>query len=254
MSAQKWQIRRVTPDSSPAADPAAAPGTSPGASPSASPSASGAAPAQRKLNGRRLLLGLLGLLVVTVVPSVVMPTLLCRPEPPVLDDLGAVPPFAFTDHLGQPATDDVFANHVTIVSFIFTRCESICPVTAMKMERIQEQTNDAGDRIKLVSFSIDPEHDTPERLAAYAARFKADPSRWRYLTGPVEPMRQLVEGPFMTSMMVVGKTASGAPDVAHSGHFFLVDKHKRIRGAYDSSEVPRLEAMMRHARYLARQR
>lgn len=221
--------------------------------PDASPTPPAAAP-KRKLSGRRLLFALLGLLVVTVVPSIVMPTLLCRPEPPVLDDLGEVPAFAFTDHLGQPSTDDVFANHVTIVSFIFTRCESICPITAMKMERIQAQTNDAGDRIKLVSFSIDPEYDTPERLAAYATKFKADPSRWRYITGPTEPMRQLVEGPFMTSMMVVGKTASGAPDVAHSGHFFLVDRHKHIRGAYDSSDVPRLEVLMRHARYLARQK
>jgi protein SCO1 len=207
---------------------------------------------RRKLSGRRLLLGLLGLLLLTVVPAVVMPTLLCRPEEPVLEDLGTVPPFAFTDHLGMPATADVFAGRVTIVSFIFTRCESICPVTAMKMERVQKQTADLGDKIKLVTFSIDPEHDTPARLAEYAARFKANPDRWRYLTGPTEEMRALVEGPFMTSMLVVGKTPSGAPDVAHSGHFFLVDKNLRIRGAYDSSDVPRLESMMRHARHLAR--
>lgn len=205
-----------------------------------------------KLTGRRLLLGLLGLLLLTVVPAVVMPTLFCRPEAPVLDDLGTVPPFAFTDHLGSPATADMFTDRVTIVSFIFTRCESICPVTAMKMERIQKQTSDLGEKVKLVSFSIDPAHDTPERLAEYAARFKANPDRWRYITGPVEEMRALVEGPFMTSMLVVGKTPSGAPDVAHSGHFFLVDKHGHIRGAYDSSDVPRLETMMRHARHLVR--
>lgn len=205
-----------------------------------------------KLSGRRLLLYMLGLLALAVIPAVVLPTVVCRPEPPQLDDLGEVPPFAFTDHLGSPATAELFAGHVTIVSFIFTRCESICPLTAMKMERIQEQTKDLGDRIKLVSFSIDPAYDTPARLAEYAARFKADPARWRYVTGPIEPMRALVEGPFMTSMLVVGKTASGAPDVAHSGHFFLVDGNRHIRGAYDSSDVPRLEAMMRHARHLAR--
>jgi protein SCO1/2 len=205
-----------------------------------------------KLSGRRLLLYLLGLLALAVVPAVVLPTLVCRPEPPKLDDLGVVPPLAFTDNLGSPATADIFAGHVTIVSFIFTRCEAICPVTAMKMERIQEQTKDAGDRIKLVSFSIDPAYDTPARLAEYAARFKADPARWRYLTGPVEEMRAIVEGPFVTSMMAVGTTAGGAPDIAHSGHFFLVDKHGHIRGTYASSDVPRLETLMRHARYLAR--
>ncbi len=205
-----------------------------------------------KLSGRRLLLLLLGLLLVTVVPAVVLPTLMCRPEDPTLDDLGAVPPFAFTDHLGRATGNEVFQGHVSIVSFIFTRCESICPVTAMKMERIQEATKDLGGKLKLLSFSIDPAYDTPARLAEYAQRFKADPERWRYFTGPVEEMRAFVEGPFMTSMMVVGQTPSGAPDVAHSGHFFLVDKRGHIRGTYDSSDLPRLELMKRHARYLAR--
>jgi protein SCO1 len=157
------------------------------------------------------------------------------------------------DQLGVPTAREALTGHVTIVNFVFTRCESICPVSSMKMERIQAQTADLGDRIKLLSISVDPEYDTPARLAEYATRFKADPARWRFLTGPTEAVRALVEGPFMTSMMVVGKTASGAPDVAHNAHFFLVDRHLHIRGAYDSTEVPRLDLMKRHARYLARQ-
>jgi protein SCO1 len=196
---------------------------------------------------------MLGVLTITVVPSVIVPTLMCRPEEPKLDDLGVVPSFSLLDHLGKPAGQETMTGHVTIVNFIFTRCEAICPVSSMKMERIQAQTADLGDRVKLISISVDPQYDTPTRLAEYARRFKADPERWRFLTGDAEPVRTLVEGPFMTSMMVVGTMPSGAPDVAHNAHFFLVDKHLRIRGAYDSDEVPRLETMMRHARFLARQ-
>lgn len=206
----------------------------------------------RKLSGRRLLLLLLGLLLLTVVPAVVAPTLLCRPKPPKLDDLGTVPPFSLVDHLGRTASADAMRGHVSIVNFIFTRCESICPVSSMKMQRIQEQTADLGEKVKLISISVDPEHDTPQRLAAYGHKFDVDPTRWRMLTGPTEDVRALIEGPFMTSMIAVGKTASGSPDIVHNAHFFLVDAHLRIRGAYDSSEVTRLETLMRHARYLAR--
>lgn len=201
-----------------------------------------------------MLLILLSLLAVTVIPAVVAPTLLCRPAPPKLDDLGNIPAFALVDHLGRSAGAEAMSGHVTIVNFIFTRCVSVCPVTSMKMQRIQDQTADLGEKVKLLSFSVDPEYDTPERLAAYGKKFGIDDTRWRMITGPANDLRALIEGPFMTSMQVEGVTGSGAPDIAHNAHFFLVDKDLRIRGAYDSNDVTRLETMMRHARYLAKPR
>ena len=103
----------------------------------------------------------------------------------VLPDLGSVPAFALTDELGRPFTDSAMRDNVTIVSFIFTRCDTICPVTAMKMERIQEKTFDVGVAVKLVSFSVDPTYDTPPKLAEFAKRYRANPERWRFVTGPL---------------------------------------------------------------------
>ena len=202
--------------------------------------------------GRRLLLGLVVVLLAAVVPAVVVPTLMCRPADPVLQDLGAVGPFALTDERGQPFSDAALDGHVTLVSFLFTRCDTICPVTTMKMQRLQDKTFDAGAHIKLASFSVDPEYDTPARLAAYAQRYAADPARWRFVTGPVADVRRLVEGPFMNSMAREGVTPSGAPAISHSGYFLLVDGHARIRGTYDSSDIQRLDEMIRDARYLVR--
>ena len=211
------------------------------------------APAHRRsLPGRRLLIALLVILVAAVVPAIVVPTLMCRPADPALDDLGAVGNFALTDERDQPFTDAALRGHVTIVSFLFTRCDTICPVTTMKMARLQDKTFDARARIKLVSFSVDPAYDTPARLAEYAQRYRADPERWRFVTGPVEAMRRVVEGPFMNSMASEGTTPSGAPAIAHSGYFLLVDGNAHIRGAYDSSDIQRLDEMIRDARYLAR--
>ena len=202
--------------------------------------------------GRRLLVALLVIFAAAVVPAVLVPTLMCRRADPKLDDLGAVGPFALTDERGEPFSDAALRGHATIVSFLFTRCDTICPVTTMKMERLQDKTFDAGARIKLASFSVDPAYDSPARLTEYAQRFHADPARWRFVTGPVEDMRRLIEGPLMNSMASEGVTASGAPAISHSGYFLLIDGNGHIRGAYDSNDIPRLDEMIRDARYLTR--
>jgi len=205
-----------------------------------------------RVPGRRLLVALLGILVALVVPAVVAPTLMCRRADPALADLGAVGAFALLDERGQPFTDAALRGQVTIVSFLFTRCDTICPVTTMKMARLQEKTFDVGTSVKLASFSVDPDYDTPARLAEYAQRYRADPARWRFVTGPAAAMRQLVEGPFMNSMVNEGVTPSGAPAISHSGYFLLVDRNGHIRGAYDSGDIKRLDEMIRDARYLTR--
>lgn len=202
--------------------------------------------------GRRLLVALLVILLAAVVPAVVLPTLMCRRADPALDDLGAIGKFSLIDERGQPFSEAAFAGHATLVSFLFTRCDTICPVTTMKMARLQENTFDAGARIKLASFSVDPAYDTPARLTEYAQRYHADPARWRFITGPVEDVRRLVEGSLMNSMTREGVTPSGAPAISHSGYFLLIDGNAHIRGAYDSNDLQRLDEMIRDARYLTR--
>jgi protein SCO1/2 len=210
--------------------------------------------ASSSVPGRKLLLILLVILIAAVVPAVFVPTLMCRVETPAVADrdLGEVGAFALTDERGQPFTDAALLGHVTFVSFLFTRCDTICPVTTMKMARLQEKTFDLGAKIKLASFTVDPGYDTPERLTEYAKRYQADPARWRFVTGPVPAMQTLVEGPFMNSMANEGVTPSGAPAISHSGYFLLVDGKGRIRGAYDSGDVQRLDDMIHDARYLVR--
>jgi protein SCO1/2 len=205
-----------------------------------------------RIAGRRLLFGLLVVFLVAVVPSVVLPTLMCRPEqepPPVLS---TITPFQLVDQTGQPFTEEALRGHVSIVSFVFTRCDTICPVISMKMARIQDKTFDVGKQVKLVSFSVDPTYDTPERLTQYATKYGADPERWRFITGPYDHVFKLVEGPFMTSMMRVEDRPSGAPDIRHGGYFLLVDANLQVRGVYDSDLINQLDALMRDARYLVR--
>jgi protein SCO1/2 len=203
--------------------------------------------------GKKLLFGLLVVFVAVVVPTIILPTFACRQNAYDLPDLGTVPAFSLVDDQGEVFTEAALRGHPTIVDFVFTRCDTICPVISARMARMQEKLSDRrAESIKLVSISVDPLHDTPPVLAAYAQKFQAHPDKWRFLTGPVDSVKRLVEGPFMGLMKLEGVTVSGAPAISHSGYFMLVDGDLKIRGVYDSSELPKLEEMMRHARYLAR--
>lgn len=210
-------------------------------------------PRRRGLRGKTLLLALLGVLIVAVVPAVVFPTLIFPQEPPKLERLGQLPAFSLVDNEGQPFTEDAVRGHPTIVNFVFTRCDTICPVLSLKMQRLEEKTRDKrGAAIKFLSVSVDPAYDTPARLAAYAEKFRAHPARWRFVTGPKDKIHALVEGPFMTALEEAGTTKSGAPDIRHGGHFLLVDGNLEIRGVYDSNDTKRLDELLYAARYLAR--
>lgn len=193
------------------------------------------------------------ILLAAVIPAVFVPTLMCRPPDPQLEQLGEVPPFQLIDDRGEPFTDEALRGHPTIVSFIFTRCDNICPVMTMKMQKLVEKLGDKkAAPIKFLSISVDPVHDTPERLAAYGATFHADPARWRFLTGPLDKVHALVEGPFMISMRQEGKTVTGVPSISHQPYFLLVDGDLQIRGIYDSDDTARLDELLHHARFLAR--
>lgn len=171
---------------------------------------------------------------------------------PRLDDYGEVPGFALRDQTGGVLTESWLRGHVTVVNFIFTRCDTICPVLSLKMARLDEQTRDLGDAVHLLSFSVDPAYDQPAVLAEYAGHFAARPERWRFVTGDYAAVRTMVEGALMTAMDPAdGTTPSGAPDIKHGGHFLLVDRDLHIRGVYDSNDDARMEALARDVRRLA---
>jgi protein SCO1/2 len=205
-----------------------------------------------KLPGPRVLFVMLVILLLAVIPSVFLPTFACR-EDRKLDDLGTVPAFTFVDETGQVFTEDALRGHPTIVNFIFTRCDTVCPIISMKMQRLEDRSRDKrGIAVKFLSFTVDPENDTPAALAKFAERYKANPERWRFVTGKPAEIRALVEGPFMGPMDREGDTTSGSPNIVHSGYFLLVDGDLKIRGVYDSNNIHRLDDLLHDARYLAR--
>ena len=150
----------------------------------------------------------------------------CVPVKP-LDVLGQVPEFELTAQTGQPFDSRSLDGRIWIANFIYTTCEGPCPMMSHQMRGIQNSTASTPG-VKLVSFTVDPAHDTPPVLAKYAAHFKADPNRWYFLTGEMERLNELGVHAF--------KLNNVDGNMSHSTRFALVDGKRRIRGYYLSSD------------------
>lgn len=150
----------------------------------------------------------------------------------------AVPDFSLTDQDGRPARLADLRGRIWIGAFIYTRCPDICPMMARTLSSLQNALADPD--IMLVSFSVDPEHDTPAILKSYADKLGADAHRWRLLTGGRAEIERVSRG------MLLGLTASTQPgEINHSDRFVLVGRDGRVQGYYsamDEKEIDRLKA------------
>jgi len=110
------------------------------------------------------------------------------------------------------------------------------------MAKLQEQWASSRS-LKLVSFSVDPERDTPAVLSRYAERFKADKDRWLFVTGDKEQIAHLVQGGFRLSAVALSDGKNKETVIIHSPRFVLIDRKNEIRGYYDSRDSTALERL-----------
>ena len=158
-----------------------------------------------------------------------------------LATLGAVQPFNLTSSQGEPLGLDQLNGQVWVADFIFTTCAGPCPMMSQKMARLQ-RTFRKVPGLSLVSFTVDPETDTPEVLAAYAQQYGADPARWHFLTGEYEAIQKIAVESF--------HLGSVENPVHHSTYFALVDPDGSIRGYFDSIDGDAMERLTAHIQQL----
>jgi protein SCO1/2 len=164
---------------------------------------------------------------------------------------GRLPDFTLVDQRGAPFTTASMAGHVSVVDFIFTRCPSACPRLTARMAELQRRLAVQRSAARLVSFSVDPENDTPPVLTAYAARAGADPARWSFVTGPADDVERAVVLGFKVSAARIEKGAADY-DVTHGNWFVLVDPRGNVRGYYGTDEPGALDGLVRDATNLER--
>ncbi len=166
-----------------------------------------------------------------------------RPPPP---ELGRVPAFTLRDQQGTRVTEHTVSKGAWALAFIFTRCPTVCPRVTRAMKQLQADAGDRGVELRLVSVSVDPEHDSPEVLREYAARFHANTSTWRFLTGDPSVVQELADG---VKIALEGAANESAEHfgITHGSHLVLIDGKGTIRGYYGTSDPLDLQRLLEDA-------
>jgi protein SCO1/2 len=150
-----------------------------------------------------------------------------------LPSFGDVPHFQLTAQSGQVFDSAALKGKIWVADFIYTTCPGPCPRMTSQMRRVRKETAKLPD-VSVVSFTVDPEHDTPAVLADYAKQYHA-PDSWFFLTGPRATLQLLCKDVF--------KLGNVDGSLLHSTRFVLIDRKAQIRGYYDTSEesaIPKL--------------
>lgn len=128
-------------------------------------------------------------------------------------------------------TEQVAAGKISVVDFFFSTCRTICPKMTNQLRRVQYKTKDDPD-VVILSFTVDPQNDTPSRLKAYAQANQAISGKWHFLTGDKQEIYDLARNSYFLTAM----EGSGPDPFLHSEQVLLVDKEGRIRGMYDGTD------------------
>jgi protein SCO1/2 len=171
--------------------------------------------------------------------------------PKPLPVMSTVPDFRFTDQNGEPFGSEQLRGRVWVANAIFTRCPSICTVSTQRMAEVQHRGRGLGEHFHLVSFSVDPEHDTPLKLLAYARSHRVSPRMWSFLTGNREELTRTLNEGLKIYMGKAAPPGDDLMDIGHGSHFVLVDSRMRVRGYYDLTDEGALDGLLRDAGLLA---
>ena len=192
---------------------------------------------------------LVGAVVLTVLPFLQRP-FMHAPDP--IAQLGS---WELVDESGKPFGSVDLKGKVWIASFFFTTCPSLCPKQQSAMANILPHLADLDARsgtapVVLVSFSVDPETDTPAVLSSYASKLGAPVGKWKWLTAPSkDAMKDVLVKRFLVAM---GDKSGDLGDIAHASKFALVDQNGDLRGFWDTDELARGN-LINAARVLAKE-
>jgi cytochrome oxidase Cu insertion factor (SCO1/SenC/PrrC family) len=171
-------------------------------------------------------------------------------SPAVFSEVGA---FELVERSGAKVKREDLLGRPWVASFVFTRCTGPCPKVVGTLKKLQARLEDGGARI--VTFSVDPEWDSPEVLRRYAAEVGANPQRWLFLTGEEKAIRALISNSFLSAAerAPVGEAPIGQ-QVSHSTRLVAVDKKCRVRGFYAGESDEAVDLLVQRLAFLQGER
>ena len=158
--------------------------------------------------------------------------------------------FSLTNQNNETITHSDYDGHIYVADFFFTTCPSICPIMTDNMVHLQSMLKDLPE-VKLLSFSVTPDIDTPQVLQAYAEKKGVDQNRWNLVTGDKKEIYNLAR----KSYLVVQEDGSGDEhDMIHTENFVLVDASRRIRGFYDGTQRDAMDQILADIQILRKEK
>jgi protein SCO1/2 len=154
-----------------------------------------------------------------------------------------LPDFVLLNQDSVLFTADSLRGYIHVADYFFTRCPGICPRLSSAMRMIQDYLGEKAQRVRLVSYTVDPVHDSPAVLREYAQRYGADLRRWTFVTGADTTLYRLAVKGYLIPVDKSPDSTQGELGYVHSDMLVLVDPELRIRGFYsglDSLQVKRL--------------
>ena len=168
------------------------------------------------------------------------------------DAFATVGAFELVDERGRAVRREDLLGRPWVASFVFTRCTGPCPRVVSTLRELQRRLDPASPA-RIVTFSVDPEHDTPDVLAAYARSLEADPARWTFLTGSEEAIERTIREGFLSP---IERAPEGTPvgmSVSHRTQLVAVDAQGRVRGFYSGETPDDLDLLVARLGFLARE-
>ncbi|WP_325058502.1 SCO family protein [Lentibacillus cibarius] len=121
-----------------------------------------------------------------------------------------------------------------IADFVFTSCTTVCPPMTMNMAELQQKMKEENLDAQIVSFSVDPERDTPEALKKYAKKYQADLSNWTFLTG--YDFQTIKEFSIKSFKSLVKRPPEGSDQITHGIRFFLINPEGKVIKNYNGKQ------------------
>lgn len=160
-----------------------------------------------------------------------------------------VPEFQYLNQDSVMIESSDLKGKIWITDFFFTQCPSICPPMTSQMKRLTENTEDLNDIVQFLSFSIDPERDTPAQLRNYIDEHEISAKNWMFFTGDEEATHMLAKEFF--------NGAERNEDIdggfGHTSYFALVDKSGLVRGIYDGTLAEQVDKLEQDLRLLLKE-
>lgn len=146
-----------------------------------------------------------------------------------IDTYWEVGDFELIDQNGQPFSSEELEGKIWLANFVFTSCAAECPLLTQQMSLVRRNLGSRPD-IAFVSFSVDPQTDTPQRLKDYAKLYGEDPS-WTLLTGDIDKVTELVTKKFLVPLSKDESPTAEAGDrtISHSDKMLIIDGKGVVR-------------------------